>query len=146
MIQPQDPITGRFGLLKVIYFFKKQGFFKNCWGDFRANLGLPGPRGGRRWTRLVPQYGFPQFSSKSGLWEAISWPFFVLKNTDIRLLKHFFHKNPKRFTDRMLGLLDSGAASSGRRVQHQSLYAKLYFSTGTRARQLPLAKDVGFYV
>ena len=55
-----------------------------CWGDFRFNLGLPGPRGGRRWTRLVPQFDFLQFSSKSGLWEGISWPFFILKNSDIR--------------------------------------------------------------
>ena len=45
---------------------------------------LPGPRGGRRWTRLVPQYDFPKFSSKSELWEGVSWPFFVLKNSDIR--------------------------------------------------------------
>ena len=36
----------------------KNMFSENCWGDFRANLGLTGPRGGRRWTRLVPQYGF----------------------------------------------------------------------------------------
>ena len=78
--------------------------FKNCWGDFRASLGLPGPRGGRRWTRLVPQYGFPLFSSKSGFWEAISWPFFVSrKKADIRLLKQF-SPNPKRFTNKMVGV------------------------------------------
>ena len=52
---------------------------QTCWGDFRFNLGLPGPRGGRRWTRLVPQFGVLQLSSRSGLWEAISWPLFVLE-------------------------------------------------------------------
>ena len=36
----------------------KNMFSVKCWGDFRANLGLTGPRGGRRWTRLVPQFDF----------------------------------------------------------------------------------------
>ena len=101
-----DPLgtTKSSGILKHFgQFYKNQDVFKNCWGDFRARLGLPGPRGGRRWTRLVPQYGFPQFSSNSGLWEAISWPSFVLTITDIRLLKHF-SPNPNRFTNKMWGL------------------------------------------
>ena len=62
---------------------------ETCWGDFRFTLGLPGPRGGRRWTRLVPQFDFLQLSSKSGLWEAISWPIFVFENAEFRLLKPF---------------------------------------------------------
>ena len=41
-------------------------FFKNLWGDLRAGLGLPGPRGGRRWTRLVAQSDFLKYSSNSG--------------------------------------------------------------------------------
>ena len=44
---------------------------------FRADLGLPGPRGGHSRTRLVPQYDVPKLSSESGLWEGISLPFFV---------------------------------------------------------------------
>ena len=84
------------GLLKQ--FGKIKGnprISQTCWGDFRFNLCLPGPRGGHRWTRLVPQFGFLQLSSKSGLWEGISWPFFVLENPDIRLLKHVF-PNPQK--------------------------------------------------
>ena len=77
---------------------------QTCWGDFRLNLCLPKPRGGRRWTRLVPQFDVLQFSSKSGLWEAISWQFFVLESTDIRLLEQCF-QNPRRFTNRMLGAI-----------------------------------------
>ena len=68
---------------------------QTCWGDFRFNLGLPGPRGGRRWTRLVPQFDFLQLSSKSGLWEAISWPIFVFEKCRIQITKTFFAKTPK---------------------------------------------------
>ena len=35
-------ITKIIGLLKHLGIFI---IFKNCWGDFRAVLGLPGPRG-----------------------------------------------------------------------------------------------------
>ena len=80
--QPQHPITKMFGLLE---------HFRKC--DVRASLGLPGPRGGRRWPRLVPQYD--QFSSKSGLWEAISWPFFVVGNTEFQSPKQLVAKIPE---------------------------------------------------
>ena len=58
-------------------------------------MGLPGPRGGRRRTRLVPQFDVLQLSSKSGLWEAISWPIFVFEKCRIPITKTFFAKTPK---------------------------------------------------
>ena len=68
---------------------------QTCWGDFRFNLCLPRPRGGHRWTRLVPQFDFLQLSSKSGLWEAISWPMFIFEKCKIPITKIFFPKTPK---------------------------------------------------
>ena len=82
----------------MFLFFNQQ---KNG-ATFGAFLGLPGPRGGRRWTRLVPQYGFPQFSSESELWEAVSWPFFVLRP---QITKTMFPKPQKDLLpqDRIVG-------------------------------------------
>ena len=81
---------GRTGRVK-----ENQRTSQTCWGDFRFNLCLPGPRGGHRWTRLVPQFDFLKLSSKSGLWEAISWPIFVFEKCRIPITKTFFAKTPK---------------------------------------------------
>ena len=70
--------------------YSKSFFSKTFGAIFGPIWASPRPGFWRRWTRLLPQYGCSQFSSKSGFWEAISWPFFVLKNTDIRFLKQCF--------------------------------------------------------
>ena len=68
--RPSEIVVGHYACFFV-------GFL--VFGDFRADLGLPRPRGGHShsWMRLVPQQDFPELSSKSGLWVGISWPFWI---------------------------------------------------------------------